>query len=104
MKTKNPFVAGLLNVVFPGLGSLYVGNWKRTIFNFLLGLAFIVGGFLGLPIINNGLVELLHLPPFIVPGLYILIYVFAMFGEGRLACRLHNNKVLTQQWQKQGKP
>jgi len=98
MKIKNSILAGCLNLIFPGLGALYVGEWKSAILSLLLG--FILGGSLFL--MNSWLVR--SEPPwplFICPSLSALLYAIAMFTEGQNACRLHNNKVVSSRKQNQ---
>ena len=35
MKDKNPVLAAILNVIFPGLGCAYVGNWFYAVVFFI---------------------------------------------------------------------
>ena len=103
MKIKKVFLAGLLNVIFPGLGALYVGNWKRALFNIFIAVLFVIAFVKGAPVAQKALAGLLPLPTYIIPGLIVLIYVYIEFSEGQLVCKLHNNRVRTQDWQQEGK-
>ena len=88
MKKKSAILAGLLNVLIPGLGALYAGNWKRAIANFFLGLVLIVS----LIFFNGFLIR--SEPPwpaFICPSLSVLLYIVTAFMEGSYAAWRRNH-------------
>jgi len=89
MEKKNPLIAGLLNVVVPGLGYLYAKNdLGRFIKTLIGGIAAIVV----LVLIGNAMQNSVDvsLPLGICPGILVLIVLVPLFLSGQNIASQHN--------------
>ena len=87
MNEKNPLLVGMLNLIFPGLGAAYLGEWNRVASEFL-GVVL----FMFLWIFGAFLLGLLDDPQRLLNfnvG-FIMLYALAMFLDGRQAAQTHN--------------
>lgn len=89
MEKKNPLIAGLLNMVVPGLGYLHVNNDTRSFIKVLIGgiAAILVLILVGNAIQSNNYVSL---PQGLCPGILLLILFVPLFRSGQNIARQHN--------------
>lgn len=88
MSKKNPFIAGLLNVLIPGLGHLYLGRWPGCILWAFLYIA--AGGVL--IFLANYAEKSGHYQsglPIIIAG---FLYAFLLFSDGVTFANRQNKK------------
>jgi TM2 domain-containing membrane protein YozV len=76
---KNPKVAALLSLIFPGFGQLYIGQWINAI------VFLVAAGFLWGIIITRDpvLFSYLEAKAVIVQGALIFIYLYSIFDAYR---------------------
>lgn len=89
MEKKNPLIAGLLNMLVPGSGYLYVeNNLGRFIKTLIVGITAIVVMFL----LGNAMQHSLHypLPQGLCPGVLLLIVLVPLFLNGQRTANRHN--------------
>ena len=89
MKHKNPIVAGLLNLVFPGLGAAYSREWDRISSEFVVAIPFTIIWMFGAFLVN-----LLDDPQKLLyfNAGFMTFYAFVMFLDGSQAAQIHNRK------------
>jgi len=91
MENKNPLIAGLLNVVAPGLGHLYVNNDLKSFVKILIGgIAAIVASVLIGNVIQNS--TSISLPQGICSGVLLLVVIVPLFLNGQNIASQHNKK------------
>ena len=102
MRRKNPWIAGLLNVLIPGLGWLYTHGLLRfivhLILNGVIGVAFLlVANLLLAPILGMDVLEGTNASPQSIQstaiGIMGLLYVLMLFSEGYGSARSRNRKL-----------
>ena len=91
MEHKNPLIAGLLNMVVPGLGYLYVNNDTRRFVKTLIGgiAAIVALVFIGNAMQNSTNVSISQ---GICPGILSLIVFVPLFLSGQKVASQHNRK------------
>jgi uncharacterized protein YraI len=91
MKTKNPLVGGLLNVLIPGLASAYLGKWGRAVLQFI-GSVIVLAALL---FVAN-LLESTE-PPWpagLAPTVAVLLFYLMMFFGGMNLVRQYNRSTV----------
>jgi uncharacterized protein YraI len=91
MKTKNPLVGGLLNVLIPGLASAYLGKWGRAVLQFI-GFVIVLAALL---FVAN-LLESTE-PPWpagLAPTVAVLLFYLMMFFGGMNLVRQYNRSTV----------
>ena len=93
MENKNPLIAGLLNMVVPGLGYLYVNNETRRFVKTLIGgiAAIVVLVLIGNVIQNSTSISL---PQGVCPGALLLVVIVPLFLNGQKLASQHNKKTV----------
>jgi hypothetical protein len=87
---KNPFAAGLLNMLIPGSGYLYVENDRGRFIKILIGGALLIAVLVGLSIaIQN--VRGYSLPQGLCTGALLLVVWVPLFLAGQKTARLYNS-------------
>ena len=90
-KSKNPLLAGLMNVLIPGSSQLYV---NKDIGKFIIGLV-IGGGALVLAVLLGNMVQNARgymLPQGVCMGSMILVVVIVLFINGRKVAKERNSE------------
>jgi len=92
MEKKNPLIAGLLNMVVPGLGHLYVLNdLRRFIMTLIGGIAAIVVLVLIGNVIQNS--TDVSLPQGVCSGILVLVVLVPLFLNGQKIATQHNRRM-----------
>jgi len=91
MENKNPLIAGLLNMVVPGLGYLYVNNDTRRFVKTLIGG---IAAIVALVFIGNAIQNSTSIPfsQGVCPGILLLIVLVPLFLSGQKVANQHNRK------------
>jgi len=89
MNNKNPVVAGLLNMLLPGLGAAYPREWSRILSEFVVVIPFTIIWLFG-----AFLVTLLNDPQRLLyfNASLTTVYAIVMFLDGSQVARTHNRK------------
>lgn len=87
---KNPIVAGLLNMLIPGSGYLYVEADRSRFIRIFVGGALLIAAMVGLSIaIQN--IRGYSLPQGLCTGILLLVVWVPLFLAGQKTARLHNS-------------
>jgi len=91
-ESKHPIIAGMLNMLLPGAGYLYVENDRRRFFRTLIGWALLITVmfFLGNAIQN---IRGYFLPQGLCIGSLLLAVLVPLFLAGQKTAHLHNNMI-----------
>ena len=91
-ENKNPFVAGLLNMLLPGSAYLYVDNQRAQFFKTLIAGILVIAAMLAL---GNAIQNIrgYSLPQGVCTGILLLIVFVPLFLIGQKTAHIHNNGI-----------
>lgn len=91
-ENRNPFIAGLLNMVIPGYAYLYVENDRTRFIKTLIPGIFV---FVGLLVLSSAVQNTRNysLPQGLCTGVLLLLFFGTMFVVGQKTAQSHNNGV-----------
>jgi uncharacterized integral membrane protein len=90
ISSKKPWLAGILNVIIPGLGHIYLKNYRRGFATFFITIILLFMGTYKGFVITTAEVTFSTSPIVCIGGMFIIL-VGALFWDGYKAAQKHNS-------------